>query len=40
MTFHDLPDHARLWVYTADRNLTAGEQRGVLEALAGLLEGW
>ena len=40
MTFHDLPDHARLWVHTADRDLTAGEQEAVLEALAGFLDGW
>jgi len=40
MTFHDLPGHARLWVHTADRNLTAGEQEAVLEALAGFLDGW
>ena len=40
MTFHDLPGHARLWVYTADRDLTAGEQGSVLEALAGFLDGW
>ena len=40
MTFHDLPDHARLWVHTADRDLTVGEQEAVLEALAGFLDGW
>ena len=40
MTFHDLPDHARLWVHTADRDLTAGEQEAVLQALAGFLDGW
>ena len=40
MTFHDLPGHARLWVHTADRDLTAGEQEAVLEALAGFLDGW
>jgi hypothetical protein len=40
MTFFDLPDHARLWVYTADRDLTAGEQEAVLQALARFLEGW
>ena len=40
MTFHDLPGHARLWVHTADRDLTAGEQEAVLEALVGFLDGW
>ena len=40
MTFHDLPDHARLWVHTADRDLTVGEQEAVLETLAGFLDGW
>ena len=40
MTFHELPDHARLWVHTADRDLTAGEQEAVLEALSGFLDGW
>ena len=40
MTFHELPDHARLWVHTADRDLTAGGQEAVLEALSGFLDGW
>ena len=40
MTFHDLPGHARLWVHTADRDLTAVEQEAVLQELAGFLDGW
>ena len=40
MTFEELPGHARLWVYTADRDLTAEEQEAVLEALSRFLEGW
>ena len=40
MTFQDLPDHARLWVHTADRNLTADEQQALLEALGQFLGGW
>ena len=40
MTFEELPDHARLWVHTADRELTAAEQAGVLKDLAEFLGGW
>ena len=40
MTFEELPGHARLWVHTADRDLTAEEQEAVLEALSQFLEGW
>jgi hypothetical protein len=40
MTFEELPDHARLWVYTADRELTAAEQAGVLKDLEEFLRGW
>ena len=40
MTFQDLPDHARLWVHTADRDLTADEQQALLGALGQFLGGW
>jgi len=40
MTFQDLPDHARLWVHTADRDLTASEQEVLLEAIGQFLGGW
>lgn len=40
MTFEELPDHARLWVHTADRALTAAEQARVLKDLEEFLAGW
>ena len=40
MTFHELPGHARLWVHTADRDLTAAEQAGLLKDLHEFLGGW
>ena len=40
MTFHELPGHARLWVHTADRDLTAEEQQELLAQLGGFLGGW
>ena len=40
MKMDDLPGHARLWVHTADRDLTAVEQEAVLQELAGFLDGW
>ena len=40
MTFQDLPDHARLWVHTSDRDLTADEQQLLLAALSQFLGGW
>ena len=40
MTFHELPGHARLWVHTADRDLTAEEQHELLAQLGDFLGGW
>lgn len=35
-----LPDDARLWIYAADRPLTADEQRHVVESLGTFLANW
>ena len=40
MTFQELPGHARLWVHTADRDLTAEEQQELRARLGKFLAGW
>ena len=40
VSFADLPDHARLWIFAADRPLAAEEQRLVTEALETGLAAW
>ena len=40
MRFEDLPGHARLWMYTADRELTADEQGSLLAEAEKFLSGW
>ncbi len=39
-SFDDLPDHARLWVFAAERPLSADEADRLLTAVDGFLEGW
>ena len=38
--FHQLPPHARVWIYQADRPLTAAEQARVQPALAQFADAW
>ena len=38
--FPTLPDHARLWIYAADRPLSASEQADLLQTLRGFLTSW
>jgi hypothetical protein len=38
--FEKLPDHGRLWVFPATRDLTDAEAETCLEAVDGFLEGW
>lgn len=40
MLFPDLPDHARLWIFTADRALTDAEQTRLLADLGRFVEQW
>lgn len=35
-----LPDHARVWMYTASRDLSEGECRAVEETMAAFVKGW
>jgi len=38
--FADLPDHARLWVFAAERPLTSAEQGALLGDVDAFLDGW
>ena len=38
--FSDMPRSARLWVYAADRPMTADEARALTSDLSGFAEGW
>jgi len=40
VAFPELPDHARLWVFPADRALAESESRALLEAVDGALVAW
>ena len=40
VTFDDLPDHARVWVFAAERPLAAGEQESLLRDVDAFLDGW
>ena len=40
MTWEDLPDHARLWIYSADRQLTDAEEAEVQTALRTFVKQW
>jgi hypothetical protein len=35
-----MPPDARLWIFAAERRLTAGEQQALLGSVDGFLEGW
>lgn len=36
----ELPDHARIWIYPTDRELTASDQRMIIDGLRSFLETW
>jgi hypothetical protein len=38
--FDQLPEDARVWIFSAERVLTAEEQRSLLDAVDGFLGGW
>jgi len=38
--FTDLPDHARIWVFAAERPLTSDEQGALLTDVDAFLDGW
>jgi hypothetical protein len=38
--FDELPGHARLWVFAAERDLSADEQRQFLDTVDAFLDGW
>ena len=38
--FEQLPEDARVWIFSAERTLTAGEQRRLLEEVDGFLAQW
>jgi hypothetical protein len=40
VSFEDLPDHGRLWVFPATRDLVEEETRALLDAVDGFLETW
>ncbi|NMM47174.1 hypothetical protein [Marinigracilibium pacificum] len=40
VSFNELPDHSRLWVYQADRNLTDDEQEELRPVLYTFLDQW
>ena len=40
VTFDALPDHARLWIFAADRPLTAGESDALLDGVDAFLAQW
>ena len=40
MTWEQLPDHARLWIYTADRQLADGEVAEANAAAGAFVERW
>ncbi len=40
ISFEELPDHGRLWVFPADRALSAEEEARVGEVVDAFLEGW
>jgi hypothetical protein len=40
VTFDTLPDDARLWIFAADRTLTADESHALLEGVDGFLAQW
>lgn len=39
-TFESFPENARLWVYAADRSLTADEQDAIQQSLANFFDQW
>lgn len=40
VTFDELPGHSRLWVFAAERALTAGERARLLETVDTFLDDW
>lgn len=38
--FDPLPDSARIWIHASDRDLSAEEQAGTIEALHAFIAGW
>jgi hypothetical protein len=40
VNFDDMPDHARVWIFAADRAMNDAEKNAVGDTVDGFLEGW